>query len=876
LKEPGDPVSPGEPIMTVKDGDKIVAVMSPELGVVKSRTEGMKEGEAIPEPGPLALMDIRPEVTGDATFIEYLKDVGDPVAKGDPLMKVKSAKGKEVVIKAKTVGVVKDRQENIKEGNPIAMAKDQNLMTIGPIPGLLTDEGNLKAGIVPKKGQELVEIKAKPGDLVKKGDVVAVVKDMATGEETDVLANHDGLVTAVNNKLKPGDPVDRTEDGNLVTTGKFSPLPVESPDEWPTRNDEAADGTFVKYNVKPGDFVEAGDTIATVETADGTEVPVKADRAGVVTKIQDALQPGMRLADVLQDTNLATIKKFDKLPALPVDPVKEWPSNNDKEDCGPNCKFGQYHVRPGDVVQTGDPIVTVEKPDGTEVDILADKPGVVKATQDKLERGNVLGDTMEDSNLATIGKLPPLEVKPGEAGCCPPGEADCPSGAPKEPLATEADPEAAGLAGSDDKGPWAFKKWTKEVGEPVEKGDAIAVVKNTETGEEKEVLASKSGSVVRRQESLSRGDVVDDVMQDSDLAVIGKFRPLDISLTEAGVTAPMDAIFVKWYRDVGEEVTSGDSIAQVRLGVNTETGRRLVSDIDIPSPGRGTVIEEMDLKPGQSIGQQSLSPTIAKIDVGWPWWLVFLAALALLCCVLCCFYWVMKKPKPPYVPMPESPKAVEPPPLRELSEPPVVVVAPPPVAPAPVEEPKPDGLRLDFEDENGLTKTVYAKWRPLGIKHKFVAPIVAHDFTINSYAKQELGVKDGWKLTRIGDEELNDNPNFEEVNGKLHDYMKDFRLWPLPIEFAEDREGNERKTINFVERPIGIEFKNRAPIEVEKIFEGSPAAETGVQVGWDVIKIGEFEVQATTTFHEVMTAFKEGVTPLDDLGRTYKAKHSTH
>jgi len=483
-----------------------------------------------------------------------------------------------------------------------------------------------------------------------------------------------------------------------------------------------------------------------------------------------------------------------------------------------SVEFVRYHVAVGDAVKTGDKVATVKDADGKEHDILAPQPGVVKHIQEHLQEGMLLARVLPDQNLATIGRLPALDVGRTEKG----------SFAPKV-------------------GEYEFKEWEVNVGDTVTAGDPVAVLVHRVDGSEKTIVAGKSGAVTQRMEELQPGDVVEDVTKDDDLVTIGRFQEPETSLLKPGVAAEMDDIFDFWIVKKGERVHSGDPIAQVSRQQMDGSGRRLAAEpIKIPSPGTGTVDYEADLKPGVSIRNQSVGPTIARIDLGWPWWLTLLAALLVLCCCFCCLFQVMQKPKPTYEPMPVQPE-------------------PEPPRPEPEEE-KPDGLRLDFNDR-GTIKTVYAKYRPLGIKHNFVAPIIAHDFTINSYAKQELGVKDGWELTRIDEEELNGSSNFERVNGKLSHHLKDFPLWPLPLEFR--RSDSSKTVIEFVERPIGLEFTNVAPIEVRKIYDGSPAQRQGVELGWVLTKIGECDVHENHDFRQVMKVFKEGVDAIDDSGKRY-------
>lgn len=571
---------------------------------------------------------------------------------------------------------------------------------------------------------------------------------------------------------------------------------------------------FERWLKRVGDKVEVGDGVAIIKDKSGRMSTVKATKAGYITKTLGIMQ-GDSCDTRMMGSELAVVK-MERLQPLQGTPAAQ---------AKPGWKFVKFLQPVGKVVPKGTPLVEVVKPVGPEATcqgcpkghstegekkiLKAPHEGYISAEQGEMQEGDPV-ELASDDDLVAFGKLKPLPVKPGE------GPATGPTG-----------------------GTWLFKEWTAEVGDRVEKGDPIAVLENNQ-GEFKTVKASKEGSIISRQEELAPGYKIANIMEDSNLAVIGKYDAMEPEgWREEGVKAPENAIFKEWKVHKGDHIEAGDTIAVVQYaGRRLEDGRILMSDTPIPSPAWGTVTKEQPLKPGVKIGDQMLGPNIATIDKGMPWWTMFLVGLSTLCCCLCCLFFVMAKPKPAYTPMP------------------------------PVEEPPPapDGLRLDFE-ENGEVHTVYAKWRPLGIKHEDVAPIIAHEFTINSYAKDDLGVKKGWKLRRIGDEELEDNPNFGEVNSKLHDWMKDFPLWPLPMVFSD---GGVSKDAKFVERPIGIEFSNSAPIKVTTVYEGSPAAEQGITEGMTVTKIGEADVRDNTDFRKVMEIFYEGVQPLDHQGKTYK------
>uniref|UniRef100_A0A7S0FHV0 PDZ domain-containing protein n=1 Tax=Pyrodinium bahamense TaxID=73915 RepID=A0A7S0FHV0_9DINO len=182
-----------------------------------------------------------------------------------------------------------------------------------------------------------------------------------------------------------------------------------------------------------------------------------------------------------------------------------------------------------------------------------------------------------------------------------------------------------------------------------------------------------------------------------------------------------------------------------------------------------------------------------------------------------------------------------------------------------IPEPTADGVRLVFDD-HGMARTVYAKYRPLGIVHAATAPNVVSGFSINSYAKAELGVQVGWRLTCIGDADLVGGLGFEGLTGALHKHMRDLPVWPLPLQFAE-QHSSEPKMIEFVERPLGLVFNPRSRTEVHDIHDNSPAQREGVQPGWRLTKIGDYDVHENHGFSELITHLKRAIQPLDEAGK---------
>merc|ERR1719410_280439 len=183
------------------------------------------------------------------------------------------------------------------------------------------------------------------------------------------------------------------------------------------------------------------------------------------------------------------------------------------------------------------------------------------------------------------------------------------------------------------------------------------------------------------------------------------------------------------------------------------------------------------------------------------------------------------------------------------------------------QEPLPSGLIFD---DGSVRHMVDPEFRPLGIKHDHVAPIIVKEFTVNSYAKKALEIKKGWKLVAINGDELNESTDFEMVSQKLGNYMQDFELWPLNLEFRGRQ--NMVASGQFKSRPIGIEFERRAPIRVSSVTAGSFADSIGVKTGMQLTKIGDEDVSdKKRPYKEVLDMFKEAVLALDTSTGNEKA-----
>jgi len=209
-----------------------------------------------------------------------------------------------------------------------------------------------------------------------------------------------------------------------------------------------------------------------------------------------------------------------------------------------------------------------------------------------------------------------------------------------------------------------------------------------------------------------------------------------------------------------------------------------------------------------------------------------------------CLFFIMKKPEPELEVKKSEVQEELKPLIRRLND-----------------QPK-QGCKLDFERPDKSIHSVYAQFRPLGIHHGSVAPLVASDFTVNSYAKDALGVEKEYILVGISGDSVRGDSDWGRVSSKLNEHLSQFPQWPLQIEFRETLE-SQPHTITFVEKPIGLEFFRRAPVQVERVLPSSPAAAKGVSSGWFITKIGDSDIQHNSNFQQVMAILKDAVKPLD-------------
>mmetsp|Transcript_77622 Transcript_77622/g.180036 ORF Transcript_77622/g.180036 Transcript_77622/m.180036 type:complete len:481 (-) Transcript_77622:83-1525(-) len=408
---------------------------------------------------------------------------------------------------------------------------------------------------------------------------------------------------------------------------------------------------------------------------------------------------------------------------------------------------------------------------------------------------------------------------------------------------------------------WEFAGWKVKVGDQITMDDTIAVLRDRLSGREKAIRASKDGTVLELQGYWHEGDIIQEHMiSGHELAIVGKFIEPSLGFMEAAVVVPnTNLVFEYFLVKEGDWVNAGDDVAQVaQLRAHTGTERKLQAEfIKVQAPKAGHISWMLPLRPGR-ISEQSSSPVIAKVILPVPWWPPMLVALLTSCCCLVSLQQVMTDPKIAYETVPPASARTcstlpltksELGPQEQVSE--ISSMSTSPLG----------GVRLDFESE-GRISSVFAKYRPLGTQHSSEAPCVVCGFTVNSYAEAELGVQKGWKLVRIGGEQLDDGSI--AVRDKLDECMDDLPTWPLLLEFKQSGGGS--KVCSFSEGPIGLELAQTEPTKVARVHKGGKALSAGIREGWTLTKIGSCEVSENQGYWELSTTLEEAVKALDISG----------
>jgi hypothetical protein len=415
-----------------------------------------------------------------------------------------------------------------------------------------------------------------------------------------------------------------------------------------------------------------------------------------------------------------------------------------------------------------------------------------------------------------------------------------------------------------------FVRWMVGMHQRVNTGDVIAML----APDKYQVKATHPGMVVAKA-PLKHGDFIDDRMVDHNIATLDEtLKPLeyDPDAGEDAELAKRKLHFVRWLKAEGETVTEGTPIAQVSSGnflllhykqrkailkmkpteIHPAGGfpEMLGTVYTVPATEDGVIIDTEPFIPGDVIGEvkqnkhgEAIIAVIGKGGSGIPWMLIGLIAAAVIAIVLFLMMYPEKK-KETYKALPQ----------------------PPPPPPPPRSEPA--GLRFDFDDHKGNTKTIYATMRPLGITIDESAPITVKDLTFNSYAKS-LGVQPGWTIIRVGSTDVKDKTDFKEVAGLVNNGLAAYPCYPLKMELVKSGTA-ETKTFEFACRPLGFEFDNKAPIKVKRVYPNSYALSLEMkdfqqdQETWTVTKIADIACAPDNhNFQTIFQYMKDGTKALD-------------
>mmetsp|Transcript_41685 Transcript_41685/g.73177 ORF Transcript_41685/g.73177 Transcript_41685/m.73177 type:complete len:507 (-) Transcript_41685:144-1664(-) len=312
---------------------------------------------------------------------------------------------------------------------------------------------------------------------------------------------------------------------------------------------------------------------------------------------------------------------------------------------------------------------------------------------------------------------------------------------------------------------------------------------------------------------------------------------------------------ISWMTKLNETVQAGQTIATVQPWL---PDGHYIAPSEVKADKAGYIVSMQDVEPGAVItGGEALvfvsdkplgaaPPEVEATPIEIPWKTIaaVIAGLCLLCCIialliflatLCCG---KKKEEPQTtraVSIEEEPKVEEQPLLQEAP-------------PKPIE---PKGVPIYFDDE-----PYYCQYKPLQIKFHQKHPIKVDNFFFNSYGKV-LGIQKGQRITRIVDEDVSEERHYKAVEEKLAAALDPLPWWPLLVEF-KTIEGDKR-SFNFVHRPLGIQFTRHLPIKVEKFKANSYAQDCGVDIHWEITKIADSDVTEEHSFSHVDHNLLEGL-----------------
>lgn len=175
---------------------------------------------------------------------------------------------------------------------------------------------------------------------------------------------------------------------------------------------------------------------------------------------------------------------------------------------------------------------------------------------------------------------------------------------------------------------------------------------------------------------------------------------------------------------------------------------------------------------------------------------------------------------------------------------------------------------MHFRDENNQARVFSFLRQPPGlILAKNQKSIRVESFEFNSYAK-DIGVCVGWRLEQIGKFEVSHDEPLDVVRHELHEQTHDLNLWPLRMDF---RIGNGIVNVFYMtKQPLGIEFTSAVPFKVSHFKPDSYAESRGVQVNWEVLRIGNGLVSCDTGLEVLMRYLSDGLSHLPQESKGFR------
>jgi len=231
----------------------------------------------------------------------------------------------------------------------------------------------------------------------------------------------------------------------------------------------------------------------------------------------------------------------------------------------------------GSVVNKDQILVELRGPGGEKKHLRAPRSGVATQQQDKFQVDDPV-ELAADRGLMVVGKFPPLRVKSGEN-------------------------DTLVHAGTK------FNTWRAKVGQVVKRLDPVADITNAE-GRSMVVEARQDGKIKLRQEGLMDGMEIDEVMMDKNLAVVGKFEPLQVGTGDTATLVPTGMKFGRYLVEELQNVEENDPIAEVYVAFGTNQGQK--SNVISPKSGMVLAIHK-DLQPDMNLDVALTTLSLATI-----------------------------------------------------------------------------------------------------------------------------------------------------------------------------------------------------------------------------------------------------------------------